>query len=232
MEVSLQLEQFSGPLDLLLSLIAEEELDVSEVALSRVTEQFLQYLDTLENRRAEELADFLVVASRLLLLKSRTLLPQFAFEADDEGPSLADQLRLYKQFVEASKQLNTLWMSDRVASGRTEPPRKPLGFVPPVNVTLDMLHERMVQLVARLTPPKPLPETHIDRAISMKQKIDEIRHLLSRSGRIHFGSILHQAKNRTEVIVSFLAILELVKQKTVAVTQDELFGDIVIQRVV
>ncbi len=227
----LTLEKFSGPLDLLLSLIHEEKLDISEVAIGSVTEQFMQYLDTLEDRRAEELADFLIVAARLILIKSQALLPQFSLTEEDEGPTLADQLRLYQQFVVASRGLNTRWMSGRSAVFRIEPPRRATTFVPPSNVSLDALHERMVQLISRLTPPKPLPQTHIDRAVSMKQKLDHIRSLLSSKKPIHFRELLSAARSRTDVIVSFLAILELVKQRTVALKQDETFGDIVISKV-
>src|SRR3989338_1878896 len=111
MKRELTLDQFSGPLDLLLSLLEESKLNISEVSLSSITEQYLTYLDTLEDNRAEELADFLVVGSRLLLLKSKMLLPQFAPE-EDEGTSLEEQLRLYKVFLEASKGVNRLWQAD------------------------------------------------------------------------------------------------------------------------
>jgi segregation and condensation protein A len=230
MNVELQLEKFSGPLDLLLSLVGEEKLDITDIALSRVTEQFLTYIDTLEDGRAAEMADFLVVASRLLLLKSRMLLPQFAPE-EDEGATLADQLRLYKQFADAAKQLNRLWEKGEHAAFRVEPPRPPLGFVPPTNVTLSALHNRMVQLIARLTPPKPLPETRIDKTVSVKQKIDDIRRALARMKETSFHAMLRDARSRSEIIVSFLAVLELVKQQTVFLRQEETFGDIVIQRV-
>lgn len=226
------LPQFTGPFDLLLSLIGEKKLNVSEVALSAVTEQFLRYLDTLEERRAEELADFLVVAARLLLLKSQQLLPQFAGE-EDEGASLEDQLRLYQQFVEASKSINRRWMSGQRSVFRVEPPRSRHGgiFTAPENATLETLHGSMVQLVHRLAPPKPLPEASIDRAVSMKEKVDVIRRMLSRAKRFSFREILSDARNKTEVIVSFLAILELLKQRAVFLRQKESFSDILIEAV-
>ncbi len=230
MKNSIELEQFSGPLDLLLSLIQEQKLAISEISLAKVTEQFMAYLDTLEERRAEELADFLLIASRLLLLKSRALVSQFAPE-EDEGPSLADQLRLYEQFVLAAKQVNKLWLAPERSSFRVEPARKLSGFVPPANLTLDALRAQLAQLIARLTPLQALPETRMDRAISMKQKIDYIRALLRQGKSIHFYDIINQSSNRTELIVSFLALLELVKEQFLALRQEEVFGDIVIQRV-
>ncbi len=229
-QTNLTLEQFTGPLDLLLSLLNEEKLNISDISLSHVTEQFMAHLTTIEERRAEELADFLVIAARLLLMKSRLLLPQFGLE-EEEGPRLEDQLRLYKTFLDASKKLNRLWLRDTRAVFRIEPPRMPDIFSPPTNATLSTLHEGMLQLITRLTPPKPLPETRIDAAISMKEKLEHIRSFLSRVKEASFHSFLKEARNRTEIIVSFLALLELVKEQVVSLKQEEGNGDIIITRV-
>lgn len=229
--MKLELEQFSGPLDLLLALIKDSKLDITELALSKVTEQYLQYLDKLEEqKKAEELADFLVIGTRLLFLKSRMLLPQFAPE-EEEGPSLQDQLALYKSFVDASHKVNKLWMNKHWSIFRIEPPRKAKEFVPPENLSNENIKQSMLLLLSRLKPLKPLPQTTIDRAISMKDRIDKIRNLINKSHRVEFHEILENAKNKTEIIVSFLALLELVKQKTVGLKQSETFGDIVIEKV-
>jgi len=227
--MKLELEQFSGPLDLLLSLIKDNKLNISELSLSGITEQYLLYLDKLEKNKEEELADFLVIGARLLFLKSRMLLPQFSPE-EDEGPSLEEQLRLYKVFVDASKKVNKLWLNRFRSVFRIEPPRKRQEFLPPENLSRDMLYQSMLQLVSRLRPPKPLRQTTIDRAISMKEKIDRIRELINKNGRIGFFELLNNAKNKTEVIISFLAMLELVKQKTITIKQNEVFSDILIEK--
>ena len=229
-DLELKLEEFSGPLDLLLSLIQEQKLSITELSLSRVTEQYLDYIDKLEKYHPEELADFLVIATRLLLLKSQALIPQFAPEEED-GPSLEEQLRLYKMFVGASKKLNEKWVSNLRGSFRIEPPRKTEGFVWPANVSLDAMQQSMVQLLSRLKPPEALPQTQIDKAISMKERIDSIRKQLKKSGEVGFHEMLKSAKNKTEVIVSFLAILELVKQQTIYLQQDDTFSDILIRKV-
>ncbi|KKW42327.1 MAG: Chromosome segregation and condensation protein ScpA [Candidatus Magasanikbacteria bacterium GW2011_GWA2_56_11] len=223
------LKEFSGPLDLLLSLIAEKKMDVGELAISDVTEQFLAYLDTLEEKRPEEVADFLVIATRLLLLKAKTLLPQLSAD-EDAGPSLADQLRLYKRFVEASRELDRRWLSPERSVGRVEPPRVVVRPEPPVNFSPSHLEEAMRRLVSRLRLPKPLPHTTIDRAVSLKEKLDAIRTLLTeRRAFTFFGDIAHR-QNRTDLIVSFLALLELMKQRLVALEQPAPFGDITINR--
>ncbi|MFA4830569.1 MAG: segregation/condensation protein A [Patescibacteria group bacterium] len=223
----IKLKQFEGPYDLLLSLIGEKKLDISEIAISEVTEQYLYYLDSLEKKNPEDLADFLVVAAKLLLLKSSRLLPQFAPE-EEETESLEEQLKLYRAFVEASKKVNKLWLNSRCGVFRIELPRKVEIFVLPINLSLDSLRESMVQLLNRLKPPKALPYTQIDKAISLKEKVDYIRRLLKNKKSFLFGEVLKNSQNRTEVIVGFLALLELVKLKVVGLRQDEVFGDIII----
>lgn len=224
-------EQFTGPLDLLLSLIADEKMSVGELALSKVTEQFVAYVESLEEDQIspEELADFLVVAAKLLLLKSKALLPMFLKEEED-GPSLAEQLRLYKAFVDASKAVNTLWLQTGMGFFRIEPMRKPAGFVPPANVTMDSVHRTMIQLINRLAPPKPLPRTSMDKAVSLKEKINTLKTLIQKHKNMLFHHTIDNVRNKTEVIVSFLALLELVKQQEIMFSQETQFGDIIIEQ--
>jgi len=230
MPISIKLTQFDGPFDLLLSLIQDNKLNISELSLSTITEQYLAYLAELDDSKAEELADFLVIAARLLLLKSSKLLPQFA-PVEDEGPTLEDQLKLYKSFLEASKKINERWLEGKFGAFRTEPPRRSEQFTPPTNLTLEKLRQSMLQLVNRLKPLKPIPQAQIDRAVSMKEKIDHIRQLLKSSKTFSFSDLLSSGKNRTEVIVSFLALLELVKLKMVGLEQGGSFGEIVVRKV-
>ena len=228
--MKIKLEQFDGPLDLLLSLIKDNKLNINELALSEITEQYLLYLDKLEKNRVEELADFLVIGTRLLYLKSRLLLPQFGQE-EEEGQSLEEQLRLYKAFIDVSRKINKKWEDKNRSVFRIEPQRKSEQFVVPVNLDKSVLYDNMVSLISRLKPLKPLPETRIDKAISMKEKLDKIRAILKNNKSVNFFEILNNSNNRTEIIVSFLALLELVKQKTVVLKQDALFADIIINSI-
>lgn len=227
--IDLRLEQFSGPLDLLLSLIQEKKIEITEISLSEVTEQYLHYVEQLEESRVHELADFLTVASQLLILKAKRLLPEY-FPEEEDGPSLEEQLRLYKQFVDVSKQINKCWLSGRRSHFRIEPPRVADTFVPPERCTPDTLRQAMVFLVERLTPLKPLPSVRIDKSVSIKEKIASLREALQRVETFYFHEILHSQKNKTEMIMGFLALLELVKQQTVSLNQQENFGDILIKR--
>lgn len=228
MVTDLKLEKFEDPLDLLLQLVDQEKLSITEIALAKVTEQFFSYLDKLEKNRSEELADFLVIAARLIYLKSHSLL-QYAFpEEEDAGPGLADQLKLYKQYVEASKTVNGLWIANKIAYGRIEPPVKNKEFVLPANAAANNLYDSMVSLLKRLKPLEPLPKVTIDHSISIKQKIDAIRNLLKTGKEFSFKNLLSSAQNKTEVIVSFLAILELVKQQSVRFKQVNAFEDLLV----
>ncbi len=228
---TIKIDKFEGPMDLLLQLIDQEKLDISEISLARVTEQFFSYLDKLEENRSEELADFLVIAARLVYLKSHSLL-QYAYpEDEDTGPSLADQLKLYKQYVEASRVVNSLWQKQNIAYGRVEPPVKSAKFVLPANAGTNNLRDAMMILLARLKPLEPLPKATIDHSISIKQKIDAIRSLLKNGKEVSFKNLLSSAQNKTEVIVSFLAILELIKQQSVRFRQVNAFEDLVIHKV-
>lgn len=225
-----KLEQFSGPLDLLLNLIEQQKLDISELSLSEVTEQYLEYLEKLEEKNPEELADFLLIAARLLLLKSRKLLPQLASE-EEQGPSLEEQLRLYQVFRQASRKINKKWMSKKYSAFRIEPLRRPVEFTAPKNLGLDKLHGFMVKLVNRLKPLFELPQTTIDRAVTMREKVEQIRKMLTGKKTASFNEFLNTSKNRTEVVVGFLALLELVREHSIVLHQKGIFNDIMIERI-
>lgn len=226
----IKLDQFSGPFSLLITLIEDEKLSISELSLSNVTEQYLSYLEGLEEKKAEELSDFLVVASRLLLLKARLLLPQLQ-PMEEEGPNLADQLRLYKMFVKASRFIHSSWDSSQISYGRVEATQKTNEFVVPENVNLQTLHASIVRLLRRIKPPKPLPKVSIDKAVSLRDTIDRFKNLLQKLEAITFDQCIAEKGNKTEVLVSFLAILELVKQRLVTLQQSTPFDTIHIQKI-
>lgn len=223
------LDQFSGPFSLLISLIDDEKLSISDLSLSQVTEQYLAYLDGLEEKKAEELSDFLVVASRLLLLKARLLLPQLMPD-EEEGPDLAEQLRLYKMFVKASRHIDKLWLAQATSYGRVEALRKATEFVVPKNVTSKNLLESMWHLIKRIRPPKPMPEMSIDKTVSLRETITKFKNLFKKLNALTFDECLSEKGNKTEILVSFLAILELVKQNIVSLRQSSNFDTIHIQK--
>lgn len=240
MSTEIKLEQFQGPLDLLLQLIEQEKLNITEVSLSQITKQYLNYLEKLsarggsalagESGRSEELADFLLIATRLVYMKSRGLLPQLLPEEDD-GPSLAEQLKLYKQYIEVSRKVNILWNAGRLAYGRSEPPVKPSGFVMPANAYPADLRGAIMELIKRLRPLHPLAQVVMDKALSVKEKIKNLREMLKQCRWFSFTQLAGAAKNRTELIVNFLALLELVKEEAARVRQGRAYGEMTVERI-
>ncbi len=223
------IDEFSGPLELLLSLVDEKKKDITEISLSQVTEQFLRYIDSLSEKNPEELTDFLVVASRLLLLKARMLLPYFTPEEDEDEISLERQLRLYRAFMEVGKDVNSKWMSHERGYVRHHPIQIIEDYVHPRNVSLESLGIVMQSIIHRLKPKNLLLNTYIDKNISIKEKIERIRTLLKNKKSIFFTELVDDMTNKTDIIVSFLALLELSKRNQVSIKQSKTFSDISLQ---
>jgi segregation and condensation protein A len=229
MSVTFRVEKFEGPLDLLLQLIEREELDITEISLAGVAEQYVEYVHANKGKiPPEELADFLVVAAKLVYMKSRLLLPSLEDEELEEGPDLATQLRLYQQFMGAATELNHTWNAKRVCYGRDPRPMRSLEpkFSPPPNVAVEDLRNIMQHLIARLAPIVKLPQAAIKRIVRIQDKIAELANRLRSVAKMTFASFVSKAKDKQERLVSFLALLELVKQRVVTADQSENFEDI------
>ncbi len=223
-----RLEKFEGPLALLLQLIEGEKLSITEISLAQVTESYLAHLK--EQKIAEdELADFLVIAAKLLLLKSKQLLPDLTME--EEGLGLEEQLRMYREYVEAAKKIDDLIKKKKFSFFR-QAVLKPegMGFFPPRGFKAEKMKRVFEEVLARLRPLLELPQATLEKTISIKEKIQQIQNLLKSGLTMGFQEILKNVKTRTEIIVSFLALLELVKQRTVVVSQESVFEEIVIKR--
>lgn len=227
--IHVRIQQFEGPLDLLLQLIEQNRLDISTVSLSEVTEQYLGTLERIERAHPDDLADFLVVAAKLLLIKSKTLLPQLDVP-DEEGVSLADQLKLYQTFVAAAEDVRKLYRRRRDLFPRIHAATVEPAFSPPAKLPTEQLHRIMIDVLRGLEPLMAIPETTIARTISLHQKISSIRQMIVDRAAINFRQLLEQAETRMDVIVTFLALLELVKQRVAVVVQSENFTDITIER--
>jgi segregation and condensation protein A len=224
-EYNIKLEKFEGPLDLLLKLIEAEEVTITEVSLAKVTDQFIEYVNQSQDLDPGEVADFLVVASKLLLIKSKILMPSLDFEEEEEG-SLEFQLKIYKEYYEASKKIKELirrknFMFSRNKSIQVFTPK----FSPPLKLKLKELGLIFQLIVNRLEPVVNLPKDVIKKTISIGEKIRQIKEMILEKVSFSFKSILSRG-DKTEVIVSFLALLELVKQQSVKANQTGLFGEI------
>jgi segregation and condensation protein A len=230
----IKLDKFEGPFYLLLSLIENEELAITEISLVKVADQYIEYLKTSKEIDPEQVADFLVVAAKLLLLKSRALLPYLYPEEDEEVDDFEKQIKMYQEFLAATKQIAEMIGKKKFMFAR-EFNRKAIlgeqkGFMPPKNAdkaTMSMIFE---DIISRLRPTEKLGEAKIEDSISIEEKISNIREMLGKKVNFVFSQIMSKAANRTEVIVGFLAILELMKQRELLLDQTELFGEITVSR--
>ncbi len=232
MAYKIEQEQFSGPLDLLLHLIEREELEITQVSISDVADEFLQYMDEHENMPAQELADFLVIASKLLYHKSRAILPSVWMQENVEEDDLENQLKMYKAFVDASKQIQEKISEKKFMYSREQIIlKREQGFYPPQNVDEDELQSAFARVIEKLKPLIKLPQAAMRRVMSIKEKISFIKDRIAQVGKGKFRDLVSKDKNKTDVIVSFLAMLELVKQKELKVEQEDLFEEISLEKV-
>ncbi len=228
-----ELPYFSGPMDLLLSLIEQEDLEITAISLARVTDQYLAYIDTLQKITPDILTDFLVVAARLILLKSQVLLPKppagIIEDVETESTDdLVQQLKDYKRFKQLAANLDQTQQVGRRNFVRVAPPPKIEAKLNLGDVTVDDLLQAVRNALA-VKPEPPEVGTVVSREnISIGQKIRLIHSRLSGTQRLNFNDLLRQNTSRVEIIVTLLAVLELIKSHAVDVEQTTSFGDITI----
>lgn len=224
--------QFEGPLDLLLQLIEEQRMDISTVALAGVTEQFLAYVKNLKEKNPVNLADFLVIAAKLLVIKSKSLLPNLELGAEEEEAAfdLTSQLLLYKKYKEVAKFLRRLDIKRKQSWTRDVDLSDRISFVPDPGVDIAVLIQSLKTLAAELKNIIRLPQEIMKEVISISDKIAHIQQLIADKLETSLSSLIKEAKSKTEVIVTFLALLELTKQRIISLEQTEHFADIVIRK--
>lgn len=231
-----QLDVFEGPLDLLLHLIKKNEVSIADVPTAVITEQYMEYLEMMESLSLDIAGEYLVMAATLLLIKSRTLLPaegeEEEAEPDDPRIDLIRQLQEYQRYCEAALSLAERPLLQRDVFVREplkvavpdEPALQPRPGGPPLKVSVWQLIDAMRKVLARARP-EPVHEVHSE-PVSL---IDRTRVLLAALGErrtLAFESLFVEPYTRLQVIVTFLALLELMKLGAVKVRQEERFGPI------
>ena len=224
---------YEGPLDLLLNLIEHAELDVTSVSLAMVTDQYLVYINNLDQISADEISAFLVIAAKLLQIKSEALLPRPPTRGpgeEDLGRSLVDQLKLYKRFKEIGAWLNERQQENLRTYLRVAPPPRVEPKLDMSNLTLEKLVTTAAEAFAKEKEKQPLGMVIAPPRVTIREKIDLISKTLKEVERSTFRALLEQGASRLEIVVTFLALLELVKRYRVAAHQEGLFSDIEIDR--
>lgn len=217
---------FEGPYELLLQLIEESKLLVNELSLAKVTDDFIQHVKSQADFPMEDAADFIQVAATLLLIKSRSLIPDLELTDDEEQDvdDLKRRLEAYEKCRESAKELARLFgRSVMVSAGEREPD---VVFAPSKDLSLSALENALKEALASLEKEEVLPEARVRPLISIEEMMDRLMDRVQQKLTMSFKEFSGSAKERVEVIVSFLAMLELVKQGAIDVAQQGTFTDI------
>ena len=223
---------YEGPLDLLLQLIERAELDITRLALAQVTDQYLEHLRTLQEQRAEEVSAFLVIAARLVQIKSEALLPRPPVREpgeEDPGDALVRQLLIYKRFKDIAIRFAQLEADGRRTYLRLAP-------APHFNLPLDLDGLGMAELLSAaraifLKEDERIPLGDVVSApkITIREKIRAITGHLRQQGSVRFSQLFSARPTILEIVVTFLAMLELIIRQVVSAQQEGLFGEILIE---
>lgn len=228
-------EKFEGPLQLLLTLITERKMHVSEVSLAEIADTFISYASQLEEFPVQESAEFLVVASTLMLIKSRSLLPGIAITDDEKSEieNLEERLRLYAIYQEAGKKLaETFGASEMLLPERRE---ESVVFAPPVVETIEpsKLSQVLMAVLNAIPTLASIPQTTIKKIMSLEEAMQGLLTRVTNSVKTSFKE--HHAgkpmtpEHKLNIVLSFLALLELVRRGKIAVEQSGTFHDILIE---
>jgi len=227
-----QLPIFEGPLDLLLHLIKKNEVSITDIPIATITEQYLATLDLMETLSLDVAGEFLVMASTLVHIKSRMLLPAGADEPDEEEgvdprEELIRRLLEYQRYKDAAEQLVQREILSRDVFARAATPTEEVGPRGFREISVFELLGALKQVIDRL-PKDTFHEVTLEK-ITVREKMTLLLDRLRQQGGVMFESLFAEVKSRMEVIVTFLAMLELVKVRAIRILQKEMAGPIMIE---
>lgn len=233
MDYQITIDQFEGPLDLLLHLIKESKMDIFTVKIELVIEQYLNYIETMKEMNLEIASSFLVMASELIEMKSRKLLPRQQEEAEEEEENPEEKLRQrlveYQQYQEITKALKE--KEELRQEIYTKSPESLRQYATEENiiqsdVTLDDLLDAFQKFLKRKEEQKPLHTKVTTKEITVEERRQGIRRILKEKGKVSFFDLFEET-TRAYVVVTFLAILEMARKNELYLSQEKEFGDIV-----
>ncbi len=223
-DFTLELEGFRGPLGLLLDLIEREKLRINDVSLAKVSDDYIEYIQDREAIPLSQTSQFVVVASTLLLIKSRSLLPslELSEEEDEDIRDLENRLKMYKKVRRATKLIKNRWGKKLFL-----PTFKPteIKFSPGGDVKKENLHISLKGALDALPSFDKAPTAKVSKEVSLEEMIEDLTERIRSATTSSFNKITEKA-SKIEGIVNFLALLELVKRGTLSVTQEKHFSDI------
>lgn len=221
--------EFEGPLDLLLGLIEKRKLHISQVSLAQVADDYINHLQEMEQASKHDIANFLVIASTLILIKSIALLPtlQATPEESSDASDLQQRLKLYDRFKQAGEKIATKWKASAKIFFREGRSNVGPVFAPAADASVESLANAMKGVLANLPKPEKLPEVVVKKVISLEEVIEGLTKRIQSAISMRFSDFTKTtSEDKVGIIVSFLGMLELVKQGIINVRQDNTYGDI------
>lgn len=237
-DYKVRLEIFEGPLDLLLYLIKKDEVDIYNIPIELITRQYMEYMQLMRMLDLNIAGEFLVMAATLMMIKSRMLLPvedrpELEAEEDDPRWELVRQLVEYKKFKDAATSLQTMELRQENIFGRgaEDLPLEPEPGTALGDITIFDLIAAFNEALKRVPVAAEIGEIYAERH-TVADKIELIIQSLRTVERLAFAALFSRAATRHEIVCTFLAVLELIRLRQVAARQDQVFGEIVLERAI
>ncbi len=221
-------EAFEGPLDLLLSLVEKRKLFINDIALSKVTDDFIAHIQSFKAIPMDVAASFILIASTLLLIKSKSLLPELNLTEEEQGDihDLETRLKIYQRIKEVSISISGIFGTHIIFPRSQVPPTNPV-FSPHESTNLLSLAQVIKDIIKALPKKEHIPKAIVRKVISLEDMVDNLTKRITSGLKMKFSDFASEHKEeKVHIIVSFLAMLELVKQGIIHVTQEDHYGDI------
>ncbi|MEA2715097.1 MAG: segregation and condensation protein [Candidatus Parcubacteria bacterium] len=231
MAFSIKTESFEGPLDLLLDLVEKRQLFINDISLAKVTDDFIAHASALETMPMAESAHFILVASTLLLIKSKSLLPGLALTEEEQGDirGLETRLKIYKEIRDAGREVEKLFGGAMIFPRSERRAIKPV-FAPDPAFSLEKAVLVLKEIADRLPKKETLPKHIVRKVITLEEMIVKLSHRIESHLEMSFKEFTKEhKKDRVNIIVGFLAMLELVKKGSLFATQNASFGEIIME---
>jgi len=219
-------DSYKGPFDLVLDLIEERKLLVNELALASITDAFIEHIRAQATFPVEETATFIQIAATLLLIKSKSLIPDLALTEDEQGDikDFEQRLTAYERVREAAKEIGRIFGRNVMLEAGERVPE--VAFSPANDLSAKALADALSRVLAARDEVEQLPEARVKPMVTIEEMMEQLARRVEQAMNLSFKEFAGGVKEKVEVIVSFLALLELVKQGAVAAEQFERHGDI------
>ena len=236
MDYRIKIDEFEGPLDLLLHLIKEANIDIKDIEINEITKQYLDYINKMEELNINVAASYLVMAAELMEIKSKSLLP-ISEEETSEDEEIISKENLINKLIEYEKYKNMIGTFKDMESDRqniyVKAPERISNYVDNVIVneddtSVDDLVEAFKKFLERVDKEKPITTKITNKEYSVKERKKNIRNILKEKKKVLFTELFSE-KNTSFIVVTFLSILEMTKEKEITIRQDNNFNDIIIE---